>query len=158
MCKPLYVSDPLSTENMGGGGLTTYKELCSLASDMNQPEMIYQVTTVLRLMWHNLSPSNTLVTPSNTLSNPLITTLSLHSLCIWRTGLQYGKIEWGQRLGWLILLRLLGKSWNHSWHGSYPACTGMCAGGFHLLLVYKIYHLAISPIVCVSIHRTPSYF
>ena len=29
--------------SMGGGNLTTYKELCSLASDMNQPEMIYQV-------------------------------------------------------------------------------------------------------------------
>ena len=28
--------------SMGGSSLTTYKELCSLASDMNQPEMIYQ--------------------------------------------------------------------------------------------------------------------
>ncbi|TMW40953.1 hypothetical protein DOY81_013967 [Sarcophaga bullata] len=25
-----------------GGKITTYKELCSLASDLNQPEMIYQ--------------------------------------------------------------------------------------------------------------------
>lgn len=25
-----------------GGNITTYKELCSLASDMNKPEMIYQ--------------------------------------------------------------------------------------------------------------------
>uniref|UniRef100_A0A1I8PQ69 Proteasome-associated protein ECM29 homolog n=1 Tax=Stomoxys calcitrans TaxID=35570 RepID=A0A1I8PQ69_STOCA len=35
-----------------GGNITTYKELCSLASDLNQPEMIYQF---MQLANHNAS-------------------------------------------------------------------------------------------------------
>lgn len=34
------------------GNITTYKELCSLASDLNQPEMIYQF---MQLANHNAS-------------------------------------------------------------------------------------------------------
>ena len=36
-------------EAPGGGSLTTYRELCSLATDLGQPDMLYKCATCMPL-------------------------------------------------------------------------------------------------------------
>jgi proteasome component ECM29 len=42
-------------KSSGGGNLTTYKELCSLASDLNQPELVYKFMNLANhnAMWNS---------------------------------------------------------------------------------------------------------
>lgn len=46
---------PLASMTPGSHGLTTYKELCSLASDLNQPDLVYKFMNLANhhAMWNS---------------------------------------------------------------------------------------------------------
>ena len=42
----LHLQDGALGEAPGGGSLATYRELCALATDMGQPDLLYRLTTL----------------------------------------------------------------------------------------------------------------
>lgn len=55
LCAQIDLRLPLVLMAPGSHGLTTYKELCSLASDLNQPDLVYKFMNLANhhAMWNS---------------------------------------------------------------------------------------------------------
>lgn len=58
----------------GSHGLTTYKELCSLASDLNQPDLVYKFMNLANhhAMWNSRKVSRSFSSSTHALLCPLL--------------------------------------------------------------------------------------